>query len=58
MDYGCFEATHVTHIDFMGLGLNFNCSMMGGRPVEMMRDVDIFVTKKGFPKGLLQHGQV
>lgn len=24
-------ATHVTHIDFMGLGLNFNCSMMGGR---------------------------
>lgn len=24
-------ATHVTHIDFMGLGLNFNCSMMGER---------------------------
>ncbi|CAJ1443772.1 unnamed protein product [Effrenium voratum] len=24
-------ATHVTHIDFMGLGLNFNCAMMGER---------------------------
>ena len=24
-------ATHVTHIDFMGLGLNFNCGMLGAR---------------------------